>query len=379
MKAITITETVGYLLKGINDSPYRLCGAITGGGTGVIGTILSYGGASATVEYLFTPYSLQVSYDYLGFKPDKLCDPASARMYAMKAYHDAMKYSDGPVIGVGATSSLGKIEPERAGREHKIFIAIQTREYTKTIAVYLTGPRTREEEERINENLILNAIAEACGVNYRLLDNLNCDEQLDVRQTGPAPEVIQVAHREIPTLSFSGHTHDDVNLMLPASFNPLHATHLRMAEIAAEMTGKKCHFEMAVRNADKPPLDYTSITDRLDGLQKKDECGGLWITALPTFAEKASHFAPLTFVVGADTVERICDPRFYGSQQSMLDALTGMSAAGTKFLCFARKIGGEVYEAFFCDPPQAFRQMAMVVDSSVFVSDLSSTEIRRNG
>ena len=370
----------------------RIAAAITGGGTSAVGEMLRYGGSSGSVLYAYVPYSPIFTEQYLGRAPEKLCSAETARMLAMKAYHDIVQfhgYQDGDVypVGIGATSALGKITKEREGREHKIYVAVQNREKTITYELFLTEPRSREEEEKVNELLILSALAEGCNLPLEcdLLGEAVIPETLDVK-TDEGVVLESVLCGETPFSVYGNDglvtvkgSVDHVKLLLPASFNPLHEAHLELANIASKSAGHACHFEMSIMNADKPPLTYTEIYRRLDYFDNHKLDGDLWITRLPTFVEKAKHFSPVTFVVGADTVARICDPRFYGgSESNMLAALQEMSDLGVKFFCFAREVDGKIQEAFDSNPPKVFKEMALPFLSSVFASNISSTEIRRN-
>lgn len=384
-----------------NDLPkVRIAAAITGGGTSAIGEMLRYGGSSQSILYAYVPYSPVFTEQYLGRSPDKLCSAETARQLAMKAYHDIVQfygYQDGEVypVGIGATSALGKITKEREGREHKIYVAVQNREKTITYTVFLTEPRTREAEEKVNELIILHALCEGCNLStssspVKKYDTLRgypfLPEPLDVK-TDEGVVLESVLCGETPfsvygndgLVTVKGST-SHVKVMLPASFNPLHDAHREMARIAEKTTGHTCHFEMSIMNADKPPLSYTEIYRRLDYFDKHKMDGDLFITRLPTFVEKAQHFAPVTFVVGADTVQRICDPRFYGGSESkMLAALQIMFDLDAKFLCFSRVIDGVMVDPIAIDTPEIFKRMSMSIDSNIFASDISSTEIRRDG
>lgn len=387
------------LMARINeDCPQaKIAAAITGGGTEAIGEMLRYGGSSQTVLYAYVPYSPIFTEQYLGRSPDKLCSAESARMLAMKAYHDVVQffgYQDGEIhpVGIGATSALGKITKEREGREHKIYVAVQTRDKTITYELFLTASRTREEEERVNAMLVLSALGDACnlpldcdvdlGLHRRERVDVKTDEGVVLEQVlcGESPFSVYGNEGLVTVKGSTGH----VKLLLPASFHPIHEAHREMARIASEMTGNTCHYEMSIINADKPPLTYTEIYSRLDYFDQQVDFGSknegdLWITRLPTFVEKAREFAPVTFVVGADTARRICDPRFYGdSERNMLAALTEMRDLGVKFVCFARKVDGEICSGISDDTPEIFRTMAETVDPQTFVSDVSSTEIRRS-
>ena len=81
-------------------------------------------------------------------------------------------------------------------------------------------------------------------------------------------------------------------------------------------------FELGAVNADKPAFDAAEARRRL---RQFVWLAPVWLTRLPTFAAKARQFPGCIFVVGADTAERIVQPRFYGgSEAAMAEALAGL-------------------------------------------------------
>jgi len=126
-------------------------------------------------------------------------------------------------------------------------------------------------------------------------------------------------------------------LILPGSFNPLHAGHLAIAEHAAQTVGQTVDFELTIDNADKPPLDFLQIQDRLN-----QEFGQrrLWLTNAATFTRKAKLFPGATFLVGADTIWRIAQPRFYGGKPDLMEqSIQFIGDQGCRFLVYGRLIG----------------------------------------
>src|SRR5439155_13019093 len=86
--------------------------------------------------------------------------------------------------------------------------------------------------------------------------------------------------------------------LLCGSFNPLHEGHIRLAEVAGRILGVKVPFEMTLKNADKPAMPVEQAEWRAGQFIDR---GAIWLTAAPTFAEKAALFPGATWVVGADT------------------------------------------------------------------------------
>jgi hypothetical protein len=132
-------------------------------------------------------------------------------------------------------------------------------------------------------------------------------------------------------------------VLLPGSFNPVHASHLKLARLASARLGHPVDFELSVRNVEKPPLDPASIALRAAGLRQAiaddPSLGHLWLTSAPTFAEKARLFPGTVFVVGLDTFRRVADPSFHGGPSGHASALSCLADLSSRFLVFFRHLG----------------------------------------
>src|SRR5690606_32509327 len=120
------------------------------------------------------------------------------------------------------------------------------------------------------------------------------------------------------------------------AFHPLHVGHRRMADVAARILGCPVAFEISIENVDKPPLDFLEMQSRL---RQFDPSDAVWLSVAPTFVRKSALFPGCTFVVGADTVARIGQERYYGSPQAMDAAIAEIAARGCRFLVFGRAVG----------------------------------------
>lgn len=178
--------------------------------------------------------------------------------------------------------------------------------------------------------------------------------------------------REVSTASSSDTIKPQV--VFPGSFNPLHAGHLEMAVLAERELGQPVHYELSIRNVEKPDLARTEIVERL---QQFPAHNLVVLTRAKTFAEKANLFPQATFVVGADTARRIADPRFYaGEQRQMLTAIQQIEDAGCRFLVFGRLLEGAFRELSHLGIPAALGRLCHGVDESQFRRDISSTTLR---
>ena len=101
------------------------------------------------------------------------------------------------------------------------------------------------------------------------------------------------------------------------------------------------------------------------------------MTRAATFAEKALLAAGATFVVGADTIARISDPRYYDHDATRRDAaIATIARQGCRFLVFGRLIGGAFCTLADLDLPAGLWKLCDEVPEAEFRDDVSSTELR---
>jgi nicotinic acid mononucleotide adenylyltransferase len=377
-------SSVAALVEKLHAGPAALALAVTGGGSLAISHLLTVPGASRTVLECVVPYGEAALAAFLGGEPEQCCSARTARAMAVVALLRAMGYmkgrpreADSPTIvaGVSCTASLATNRPKRG--PHRAHLAVQTLGETVTQTVQLfKGARTRAEEEELVAQFVLNLMAETAGIPDRLPATLRSDESAAVTRTAAMPgwgDLLTSATRAV-LQGGAGSADRAGRVLLAGAFHPRHEGHRKIAEIAATVLGRPVEHEISIVNVDKPPLDYTEMADRAGQFQPDEP---LWFTRAATFEEKSELFPSATFVVGADTIARIAQERYYGNDPARRDlAIAHLAQHGASFLVFARRGHGRVETADNLDLPAGLRRMCRAVPPATFCMDVSSTEMR---
>ncbi len=363
------------LVQQIHDSPWKAVLAITGGGCRAVNELLEVPGASRTLIEAVVPYSPQALTQWVGGRVDEHCSSRTARAMAMRAYLRGLACNPNgtPTAGVSCTAALTTDRPKRG--PHRIFVAAQTNSTTSVQHLeLLKDRRSRVEEERIAANMILNAVAETCGIAGRwplelLEGEVVAAERIEASRDrqelllGRVEFISNKSGQPTPSALFSG------------AFNPIHVGHRRIAQIASEILQKPIAWEMSVLNVEKPPMDFMEIERRLK--QFDDETTVL-LTRAATFEEKSRLFPGATFIVGADTIRRIGMASYYACDENACRcALERIAHRGCRFLVFGRDLGTGFMRLPDLEIPEALRAICTEVPPEKFREDISSTLLRR--
>ncbi|MCL7032739.1 hypothetical protein MKW94_030483 [Papaver nudicaule] len=371
-------------VEAIHANPTQAVLFLSGGASQALGWLISVPGASNTVLEAVVPYSRISMAQLLSKMPTYFVSQQTAEDMALSAYNRALKLSRPgfPVVGVGFTGSLASLHPKHG--DHRFFLSTRTSDRHWVSKVTLSkGFRTREEEDKISSQILLKAVADACRVSSSFVSELSDSEVPDdcEKLFTEDQELEQLINGEIsmkfyPFSSGKYTSNSERKIILPGSFNPLHDGHLKLLEVARSICGDgfPC-FEISAINADKPPLTVSQIKDRVKQFEKVGET--VIISNQPYFYKKAELFPGSTFVIGADTVERLVNVKYYGgSYDAMLKVLLGCKQTGCNFLVGGRNVGGvfKVLEDF--DIPNELKDMFISIPEDKFRMNISSTEIR---
>ena len=373
-------------ISDIHAAPCLAVIAATGGGSSAIGRLLEVPGGSRTLLEAMVPYSHSSLEDWLGREVEQACNPQAARAMAMAAWERARLLASEAdphqLVGIGATASLVSDRPKRG--DHRVHVAVQTSTVTTCLSLSLNKDvRSRAEEEQLVADLVLGSLAEVAGlphqpvqeaINEQLLKGEKVETQLQQAELDWTKLLLGECNctplAETPCVVF------------PGSFNPPHAGHEQIVEFASRELGAPVVCELSITNVDKPALDFIEIAARIVELQKLDEQGLVLLTNAPTFREKSELFPDATFLVGADTLIRIGQPRYYEHTDddptaAMEAAIAEIADRGCRFLVFGREIDERFCLLSDLEIPASLASICTEVPAEDFREDISSTELRQ--
>lgn len=385
----------------IHASGRQIVIAVTGGGSGAISALLQTPGASRTILEAIVPYSLSALTEWIGAQPEQACSAATARAMAMAAFMRARELAPledaDKLLGAGATASLATDREKRG--ERRIHFALQSAEQTSVYSYTLpdqyfsmpldTRP-TRANDERASTSFLLWRLAAKCGVDAaKLKESLTTGRQDELlHYCGDRGELEQqslflgLSRRAIllPNSSvnyFPESAAPAIGIIIPGAFNPPHAGHLRMMQLAERRLQRLAGWELSITNVDKLPLDYIAMRTRIHALRFEDANRPIALTRAPTFREKSELFPNATFIVGIDTLIRIADTKYYGGEVARRDAaIAEIAARGCRFLAFGRVLDGKFTVLRDLTLPPALAAICDEVPASEFREDISSTQLR---
>ena len=272
-------------------------------------------------------------------------------------------------LAVSITGHLGPDAPTDLDGQLFVGVALKQQPGEQPITV-VNGqrlePSSRFGRQQLAASLLLETV-------YRVLQVLDACQQLGQG----AARICLLPHASADNARATG------QVIFPGAFAPLHDGHREMIERARQVTERDVALEISLENVDKPELLTGAAVARIIPLSPAT----VWLTRAATFVEKAELFPGSTFVVGADTIARIGEHRYYDDDLSCGQAITKIVANGCRFLVFGRAMDAQLQTG--CGDaamefqgledlqiPDQLREICEGVSEQEFRRDLSSRQQR---
>jgi nicotinic acid mononucleotide adenylyltransferase len=354
------------------DSLLHVC--ITGAGPRLLHEIWQTPGCSAYFMGADLPYNAHETDSLLGFFPEGYTSESTAYHLAMCAYIKSaevkvVKKLTGDPLGVGICAAVATNRELKGGtRGHMVVISKDDVGHRE---IPLESYHSDATGQRLDNDMRLSVLART-------------SLQLTLSRTrlghpGQWQRALDLLH-EYPVFHPSGlrsARSADVGLYLPATLNPLHDGHRTMCTSAESdyICPQQARYLVSTVSPHKGSMSIQQILGIVAQVRAEKWSGNERIVEFtadePLFINKARKRPGSSFIIGADTMKRMLDPRWGPDPRTMLDE---MARLGTRFLVRGRTIDGKWVSCRDIDVPWPHGNLFRPIGGRV---DISSTEIRK--
>ena len=157
------------LVRLVHGTPTLICLAVAGAGVRALAWLFEQPGASRTILDAQAPYSMRALEEYAGAAAKQHVSAVEARRMAEAALERARRLAgqESQVAGVACTAAVVTDRPRRGA--NRCHVAWTKDGGGAAYSLQLNkGERDRNGEEEVVSRLLLNAVAEACGLDERV-------------------------------------------------------------------------------------------------------------------------------------------------------------------------------------------------------------------
>ena len=341
-----------------------------GAGPALIHKLWRSPGASSYLVGVTAPYGRGQLAGHIGYTVEgSFCSKDVAIDLAIKSYvssteHLVNEEIEGRPIGIGVTAAVASSRlPRGDQRAHIVVISEGAVLYRELKFKKSVGLRNRWHHDSEIAEVVATMVSEGLCESHSEVDISS--EALDRLLELPSFEVD--GSRRCATSS---------GLYLPASLNPLHEGHREMARLAELAAGGSMSARYLVSTSpihkSRPPLQ--DLLAKVGAVSAERHGGTLRAIEFskddPLFVDKAAQRPSSTFVIGADVMRNILDPKWGIDPTEVLRRFRKYEAC---FFVLGRKVGDRFIECSDTPLPSGFEDMFVPLDGRI---DISSTELR---
>lgn len=335
------------------DSDAYLHVSCAGAGGTLIKHLWSQPGMSKYMAGSFMPYHNRELEEFLGHPVDHAVCPETAIRMAIASYMRAQAINAAEdngkrAIGLAVSAALPTTRPLKGGHRYHLAVAAPSGVFYQE-NIFGDGTTTNPEARYLMESDIL---AYSSALLEDVLRGKGSSEADDV--TKNAVDLFM----EWPHFSITGRrltqSLGGSQTYLPGTFNPLHDGHRQMVQAAESASyytitipprnDHVCYL-ISTSSPHKGDMPLHQLLDTAAALHaerwKMDSCGprSFEFTAKePLFIDKARARPNSAFVIGADTMQRMLDPKWGPNIEIMLNEMANLR---TLFLVMGRTVDGK--------------------------------------
>ena len=317
-------------LPDILFTPMSLYVVATGAGAGIQNRLWGIPGCSTFFRGASFPYSPDESTAFAGLTPASYVSRDFALDLAMGAYTQAidLKNPDKEPVGLALTGSVATTKAHRG--DHRVEVVCMTRTRVLGLSVILAkgeGYAARLTDGATSDGLALEVLLSAVIPGYQsenVIDNL--DEA--ARKRFFENPVFQGGRRL---------SHHKAGTFFPGAFNPPHEGHEAIATNLHRM-GQEPTFAICANPPHKAALSVQEMLGRAKTLQHRTV---LFTENDPLYIDKAKAYPGSSFVIGADALVRMLDPKWGPTPEQVCSEFKALQ---THFYVFGREINGTFME-----------------------------------
>ncbi len=360
---------MGHLHDLLTSTGSLLHVSCTGAGIDFLHRLWAQPGVSRYLVGAQLPYGASQLQSFLGFKPSgaAVCEHTALHM-AMESFAQAAEFqvtqaSPGNPIGLGLSAAVASDRLPRGAQ--RAFVAVVSQAGARVVSVQLeksTGAAARQDHDQTVSELARAVLGHVVSGG----DSAGMD----------ASDTAMELFFERPTFNGDGtRSHaTQSGFYLPATLNPIHDGHRSALRSAEYALGRRGTYLVTSSSVHKPTLTVPEMLQKVGMLRAErwlDHCRGFEFSCDdPLFVDKAEQRPGSTFVIGADTMQRMLDPK-WGPETNVV--LSRLFAAKARFLVRGRAVDGR----FLTCEELATTPMAQTIFRPLEGRcDISSTDIR---